>query len=509
MRNLHSRFSLLLLAPLIFLAGWLRFSALTARSIWFDESFTWRLLQFPWLEIIQRTARDVHPPLYYLLLKIWSSLWGSSLFSLRSFSVLISLLLIVATYYFAAQLLRSRRTGFFASALLSVAGWHVYLSQEARMYSLGALLALLSTWLLWRASQKTGRQAVYWYLVYGLSAAALLYTHYYGFFTLASHALWLILLSLSRRDWRLTFHSSLGWLTAALLFLPWLPTFQAQRAQVSDSFWIPDLTVWTVPDTFFQMFFPTLSLNHEGLGAIIILLPGVSLLLLTLFSLFKDRSSPLASRLSLIALSGFGPVLLSLGISLLGRSVYQDRYFIFAYTFLIVLIAHFFSRLPSAKWRTLAFSTFFLLLLASTWRYYWQLDLPTKPGSRAAVDSVYSQRAAHEPILVGSSFIYFSVAHYAAENFPSSLAPRLYSPTGSGEVAHFAGGPLINLADFLGPEALLATNSLWIVDTTGFGGQETALSPDWQPTSKLYFSEVFPFQGEIIVTRYQRAESTL
>ena len=53
----------LLLALVVIIGVGLRSFELTARSLWFDEAFSWRLIQFPLAEMITRDAADVHPPL--------------------------------------------------------------------------------------------------------------------------------------------------------------------------------------------------------------------------------------------------------------------------------------------------------------------------------------------------------------------------------------------------------------------------------------------------------------
>ncbi len=56
-------------------------------SIWFDESFSYGMVQHDFTEIIRRTAYDVHPPLYYVLLKAWTLLFGDTQTAIRLFSV--------------------------------------------------------------------------------------------------------------------------------------------------------------------------------------------------------------------------------------------------------------------------------------------------------------------------------------------------------------------------------------------------------------------------------------
>ena len=78
--------ALVLLVGLVVFAA-IAFGNATRASIWFDEAFSAYLIQFSYWDILVFTAEDVHPPVYYWLLKAWSTLFGTTEFALRSLSV--------------------------------------------------------------------------------------------------------------------------------------------------------------------------------------------------------------------------------------------------------------------------------------------------------------------------------------------------------------------------------------------------------------------------------------
>ena len=81
----------------IFLAGAVfRFYQIGSESIWIDEyhSITLALSGGP-LQIVRAAAADVHPPLYFLLLRFWLDLFSDSLASARGFSAVVSLLALI------------------------------------------------------------------------------------------------------------------------------------------------------------------------------------------------------------------------------------------------------------------------------------------------------------------------------------------------------------------------------------------------------------------------------
>ena len=62
-------------------------------EVWFDESYTIALISHDFSEIVQIDAKDVHPVLYYFLLKIVTSIFGNSILIARLFSVLAGILI--------------------------------------------------------------------------------------------------------------------------------------------------------------------------------------------------------------------------------------------------------------------------------------------------------------------------------------------------------------------------------------------------------------------------------
>ena len=89
------RFELILILAVVALATALRFYALDHSSLWSDEGNTWALVQRPFAQIARNAAADIHPPGYYWALKVWTALWGTSAWALRSFSAVAGVLLVV------------------------------------------------------------------------------------------------------------------------------------------------------------------------------------------------------------------------------------------------------------------------------------------------------------------------------------------------------------------------------------------------------------------------------
>ena len=61
---------------------------LEAQSIWWDEGISLHLAGVPWRQLLADRAANIHPPLYFVLLKAWLALTGLTPFSGRYLSAL-------------------------------------------------------------------------------------------------------------------------------------------------------------------------------------------------------------------------------------------------------------------------------------------------------------------------------------------------------------------------------------------------------------------------------------
>ena len=164
-----------------------------------------------------------HPPLYYLLAKVWVDLWGDSVYVLRTLSVLFSALSLLAMYWLLRELAASRRAAALALLLMCVSPLFILYGQEAREYAFWSLALLLSSAALLRAmrlsaeSVSTARRA---WLLYGCCLLVAVYT------SLSTVALILVqvlyVAFVTRLQWTRALYGFIVSLsTVGLLFLPW------------------------------------------------------------------------------------------------------------------------------------------------------------------------------------------------------------------------------------------------------------------------------------------------
>jgi mannosyltransferase len=213
-----TKYGIALLA-IVLVGAFLRLYHLRAQSLGADDTWSvWiALLSVP--KILQSTAADVHPPLYYFLLHYWMAYFGASELAVKLPSVVFGVLSIIVMYALGRQLFDDR-TGLLGAFILAVSAFNIRYSQETRMYSLLVLLGLLSMYFFIRLFQ---RSTPLTWAGYVISTTLLLYTHVYGLFLLIAQNLYVIsLLAVSRKDafwWR---RWAVLQLVVIVLFAPWV-----------------------------------------------------------------------------------------------------------------------------------------------------------------------------------------------------------------------------------------------------------------------------------------------
>lgn len=208
---------------LLLVAFGLRLFRLDAQSLWWDEGISLHLATSSLPEIVADRINNIHPPLYFFLLKGWIALVGVTPFAARYLSLLASWLQVAAVYALLRRWfgLRVAMTGALLAAISVVS---VIYAQEVRVYALLPLVYLgllgLTQALLHATTPPPSRR----WIALGVVAWIGLHLHYIVAFAVAYVALWALLVFLRQRRWR-----ELGQLTAtyALVGLASLPWFVA------------------------------------------------------------------------------------------------------------------------------------------------------------------------------------------------------------------------------------------------------------------------------------------
>lgn len=118
------------------------------QSLWLDEGTTALVAKdLTWGNFFgEFLVNDFHPPLYYTVIKLFTSVFGNySEVLLRLPSVAFGIITIFVSYKIGEKF--DKKIGLVSAMFLATAPLHIYYSQEARMYSLAAMFVALSVYL--------------------------------------------------------------------------------------------------------------------------------------------------------------------------------------------------------------------------------------------------------------------------------------------------------------------------------------------------------------------------
>lgn len=339
--------ALLLVTVLGFL---LRGAALDAQSFWYDEAYTATISQASFEQMATGRAKDNgNPPLYFMLAKAWSGVFGDSAVAFRALPAIFGALTVPLVGLLGRRLV-GPNAGLLAAVLMAISPTSIELSTEARTYALVGFLGVASTLFFVRwATDLRPRDLV----PYVLTLAAAWYCHYYSFVLLLVHGAGLVFL---RRDRR----RDLGWLAAILaamlLWGPWVPSFLAQLrtpgnlGRMGESWRLQFLGT---PLVF--AFGRSLAWRESGkaVQALATLAAVLSIWLPACWALFRlRRRPPVAALLGVWALA---PILGPLAVALTVAPIYATRYAYVGLPAFLILAAAGLCLAPRwARWAALA-----------------------------------------------------------------------------------------------------------------------------------------------------------
>ncbi|UCD57507.1 MAG: glycosyltransferase family 39 protein, partial [Candidatus Hydrogenedentota bacterium] len=237
---------------------------LRAKSFWYDEAISAYYAQQSFLVIAKMSLLDYVPPLYYWLLKVYSTIFGHADWVLRSFSVLFNL----AAAVYVWKLVRmhfDRRTSLYTLILFGVSNYLLVRAQTARPYPLFLFFTIASIYYFYRA---IGDGKKRWWPLYSLCLLCSLFTLYLAVATIAA-LLVLMLWSAATKPsrWNL---NHLFWTGIAVLgFLPWAILFKMKHPSTNPDWYgetVPSGHLWRDFLGLFKHFFETGLVRHFARG---------------------------------------------------------------------------------------------------------------------------------------------------------------------------------------------------------------------------------------------------
>lgn len=163
----------------------LRMVCIDEQSVWLDEVATLASAVQPTLnEVIRMTyATERIPPLYPMVMHMWTRMFGFSEFSIRLPSAIFGSVTIPVLYALSRRLF-DRKVGLMCAFLLAISPYHIWYSQEARFFAMFVFFNLLSI-LFFINLEGSSRQAFSrtQFVGYLLTTCVAAYLNYFMIFT--------------------------------------------------------------------------------------------------------------------------------------------------------------------------------------------------------------------------------------------------------------------------------------------------------------------------------------
>lgn len=478
-----------LLTAIVVAAAALRFFDLDRISLWSDEIYSITVRGARPIPELLVVPLDPHPPLYFVLLHVWTDVFGTTAASSRSLSVVFSVATVVGVYLLGTELFTDR-VGLMAAGFVAVSSFHVHHARIARMYSLFGLLTVLS----WLGFVRLRRHSRWNEGGYVVATVALFYVHAFALFVLAAQYLFVLLsetrAGVSAYRW-IRLQAVVGVLVAPVLaFLSWrsLGSIIDSAAGAAIT-WIPPPSTAAMTTTLLEFVgypahYPVAG-GSPGLwlfsAALLLIVCGVVLLAFVTYRPDDGYLLPADWRTSQVASLAILPLVLPFVLSYFLTPLFAPRFTLPASLGLALLVAVGITNVPGRRLRW-GIVAVLLVGMASLTGAYFAAD--TVEDWRGATDALEAGVDGDDLVVVQPGWIQSNLRYY-------SRAP-------TGEWAPVSAGPLSRPTRETLRERFARHERIWVVTYRGAPSDDVrGLLAGRQRT------ETFD-DGVITVARYDR-----
>lgn len=393
------------LVVITLVGGWLRFLNIAQDSLWFDELISLQQAREPFFSLLRAVSHDVHPPLWPLLLKTILP-FGDSAFVLRFLPAFFGTLSIPLLYLVGRSWF-SPAAGLLAAILLAVSPFHIWHSQDARMYTQLMFVGMLSWYYFFKL---LNRPRAYIWVCYVFASAAILYTHYYGALLLVAQ---LFVVATLRARGVVSRQFVATWTWAAVItgsvFVPWV-LFALANLEFSRVAWV------TALNPFAQLGFGIIALSSnywakywEAIGlpvvpaalmwsqAIIFLTLGVLAVLRRSSKHWRSLWEGLQEMPMLITVAWFIVPTLLILLPSLAHPLLLPRYLLMTAPAFFLLVAVGLTRDVGKGWLLLASSALILCFVPSL---LWRLQTPRTVDYKGATAFIAEHAEAGDTLVI-------------------------------------------------------------------------------------------------------------
>lgn len=267
----------------------------------FDEVFSLAMIEHSFSEMWAITARDVHPPLSYFILKVIS--WGIDPFTTSSLepyklSSILGFFTTILLCIFPIRRLWGYKVSVIAILLLMLMPMSFYIYSNIRMYAWTTPLVLASFIYAYDAFTSNKNSA---WIKFTLVASCTMYMHYYALIStfVTCVLLFFFIVSKGQQERKELLKKYLvSGVVLIVLYIPWLYFLMGQLAAVKADYWIEypaisdiafAIQYYFVPKYYTEKYINLLSNKWIILIVPILLFVTISIILLA-YTKFKDKS---------------------------------------------------------------------------------------------------------------------------------------------------------------------------------------------------------------------------
>jgi uncharacterized membrane protein len=373
------------------------------RTLWYDEAFSVVLVKQTYSDIISYTAGDVHPPLYYLILKIFTSILGQHWFVYHLVSLLpfLAMLLLIGSF---CRKQFGEEAGMLSVLVVAGAPQILTYAMEIRMYSWCMFFVVLSAILAFEIYQEESRGKWLGLILVNTLAA---YTHYFAGVAVILAALCLLFFLVKEGQpgrSRKVLHWGIAMGATALLYLPWLFVFYRQLKAVQQGYWIDEITVGTL-QLYIEFIF-----GHDQ--AVLRYLLEILFILAVCGFLYVRSGRKEDQLIGMWAACFFGFIAVGILLSCCITPVFNKRYIIIVLPLLWMCLVCAFSRLKQKKIYVMLGLVGLLLFTVS---YEKEFSHRTSESNQTLLSQLEKKAKAGEAVYSTSPYILADLAVYFPE----------------------------------------------------------------------------------------------
>ncbi len=465
-------------------------------SMWFDEGFSAYMIRFSFAEIFDLTAHDIHPPLYYWLLKLWSMVAGSDDMGLRSFGIVCGIASIIGVFLLVRRLF-GRQAALVSVLLVALSPLLIRYSDEARMYSLATAIVVWAVYALIRALSDGSAARWKWWLLHGILVALGMWTHYFTALVWVAIWVWHLIIvvwhkpglkqlvqRLFTREWLVTYG------IAVALFLPWLFIMFGQLDKVqSNGFWIHNVGIQT-PINYITNLLYYLEYHDVTEWRALMVMGFVAGMILLIPRAYRLLIAKEKEWFLLIASLAWVPPLLLFVASLPPlKPSFMDRYVlpsaVMAMVFFAIVLV-----VSTRKWRwwqrvapVVVLTLMLMHGITNVFSYgNFNQNIKQTVQSRQVVEHIHGLARSPAPLVANSPWMFYELAPYESPGYPVYFLDQAttYNYGSLEMLKRTHGHKIINIKEF-------ARNHpyIWYIGQPGADGTIQGFDVHWQAVQTI------------------------